>query len=731
MGEALRKTFKVLISSSNSKFSLLESRLAHSLSIKSGFLRETQVQTSLIKVYSKFRCLGDAHKVFSEIIEPDIFQWTLLINEYTQNSRPIEALQLLSLMLRNGVTPNCFTFASASMACSSLGDLTTAKVIHGLISQCRYDHDIVLANSIIHMYAKCGGMEEACRAYDMMPHKDHVTHNIILGAYVRAGDMATAANFLHSSPFKGDILSWNTVISGCLRKGLGLLGLELFYEMSDVGLRPNAYTLSLCLALFGRLALLELGKETHALVIRLGFYSDSVIGNSLIDMYSKCGELQRATRMFVLISEDPNTNFADCQGVIAVENSLQVPWSSMVAGYAQNGMGEDALKLFIKMLHKGLKSNVFTLTSLSMACAEMGILNLAAMVHAQITKTTSFFDDVVLGSAAVDMYAKCGAIHEALGIFNAMKYRNLVSWTSIIAGCAQHGLGLEAIRLFETMIKEGIKPNEISFVGLLCACSQAGLVSQGLQYFKSMTEDYGVAPGLEHYTCMVHLLGRAGLLKEAEEFIFRNHISDQVVVWTALLSACRIHNSFKMGRWVSEKISQLEPFNAGSYVLLSNMYANSSRWGDAANVRNMMRGKGVEKKPGRSWIPVKNVIHSFVSGDRSHHLTDDIYCCLERLMARIREVGYFASTGLVMHDVEEEQGEVILRHHSEKLAVAFGIISIPCGLPIRVMKNLRVCNDCHTAIGLISQVTGREIILRDAHRFHTFRDGQCSCGSYW
>ncbi|KAK9291682.1 hypothetical protein L1049_019631 [Liquidambar formosana] len=309
--------------------------------------------------------------------------------------------------------------------------------------------------------------------------------------------------------------------------------------------------------------------------------------------------------------------------------------------------------------------------------------------------------------------------------------RNVVLWTSMISGCALHGQGKEASCLFESMINEGIMPNEVSFVGVLTACSHAGLLDEGCKYFRSMKEVYGMRPGVEHFTCMVDLYGRAGQLNEARDFIYTNGISHLSAVWRSFLSSCRLHKNIKMGKWVSEKLLELEPLDAGPYILLSNICATNHRWEEAAKVRSLMQKRGVKKHPGQSWIQLKNQVHNFVMGDRSHPQDAEIYSYLDKLIGKLKEIGYSTNVKLVMQDVEEEQGEVLLGFHSEKLAVAYGIISTSSGTPIRVMKNLRICIDCHNFVKYTSQLLGREIVVRDIHRFHHFKRGRCSCGDYW
>lgn len=277
----------------------------------------------------------------------------------------------------------------------------------------------------------------------------------------------------------------------------------------------------------------------------------------------------------------------------------------------------------------------------------------------------------------------------------------------------------------------GINPDEVAFLAVLTACSHAGLVERGLQLFNSMRLAYSIEPTLKHYTCMVDLFGRAGQLEEAFNFIESMPVKTDFVVWGALFCACRTHRNIKMAELTSKKLLQLEPRHPGSYVFLSNIYAGVGRWQDVEKVRLSMKTKGLEKPPGWSYIEVEGQVHSFLVNDHAHKRTKEIYTKLEELTSSARGQGYMPSTEWVLHNIEEEEKEDALGSHSEKLALAFAFISTPPGTTIRIVKNLRVCGDCHSLMKYISMLSGREIILRDIKRFHNFRNGVCTCGDYW
>jgi pentatricopeptide repeat protein len=386
--------------------------------------------------------------------------------------------------------------------------------------------------------------------------------------------------------------------------------------------------------------------------------------------------------------------------------------------------------LFHQMQLSDVALDSVTLVNVLPACANLAALQCCKHIHCYII-VRGFELDVRVVNALIDAYAKCGSLQPARQLFDKMSKRDVVSWNVMIAGYGMDGCGEAAIALFEQMQQTGMKPDEITFIGVLSACSHAGLVDEGCRYFNRMQQDYAIPPTLEHYASMADLLGRAGLLDEARELIETMPIQPDAAVWGALLGACRIHGSVELGERVAGCLFELDPENAGCYVLLSNIYAAASQWEDARKVRVTMKERGVKKPSGCSLIEINYRIHKFIAGDRSHPQSENIYATLETLAEQIKEAGYVTQPNFVLHDVEEEVKEHMLCSHSEKLAIVFGIISTGHGTPIRITKNLRVCGDCHSATKYISKIVRREIIVRDGRRFHCFKGGLCSCRDYW
>ncbi|XP_031474841.1 pentatricopeptide repeat-containing protein At2g13600-like [Nymphaea colorata] len=615
-----------LLKASCKEGALRKGKSVHAVAAKLAYDRFLCVGNALINVYVRCGNLDSARKVFEEIPERDVLSWTSLVAGCAQGDhhRCLTSISIFRQMVSHGFRPNPFTFASVLKACGKIRDPSAGKSVHGLIVVSGCVPDVVLMNSILAMYGNCGCFDEAQNVFNRMLERDVISWNKIIDAHVQNGDMKGALEFFHRSPFC-DVVSWNTIISGYMHNGDDRTAVTVLYDMKRMGVDFNEFTLCISLVLAAKLAILDLGEQVHCQLFRkLGGDYDWYIGNSLIDMYCKCGKLDVALLVF-------ETNFGAAS------------WSSLVSAYTQNGRSEDAVNLFRRMLDEGVPVDNFTLAAVAIACAESGILEQAKQIHAQIVKYAHTSDSVI-ESSMINMYSKCGSIDDARLLFNKTKEHGLVSWTSMILGCAFHGLAREAIQLFEKMLKEGVRPNEISFLGVLSACCHAGLLNEGCHYFKLMREDCSILPKIEHFTCMVDLLGRLGQLEVAEEFILENAIGQADAVWKALLSACSTHKNVLVGERALGRLFELEPCDDGSYVILSNMWSTSRKWENAADVRQLMQKKQMRKKPGCSWIVLKKEAHIFVMGDRSHPQTDAIYSSLACLAV---EASYYCNPKLL------------------------------------------------------------------------------------
>lgn len=488
------------------------------------------------------------------------------------------------------------------------------------------------------------------------------------------------------------------------------------------------------------------------MLVKLGLYTDVFLLNALLTVYSSRAPIDDARLLFdrmplrdvvswnIMITRLTKLRGGEGDGMDAAralfdempERSVR-SWTAMIAGYVQARRPREAVRMFREMEREGMRPNEVTVVAVLAACADLGDLDLGTRVH-EYSDRSGFGRNVRIRNTLIDMYIKCGCVEVARRVFDGTleEERTVVSWSAMIGGHAMHGQGEAALELFRMMTQSGVRPNGVTFVGILHACSHMGLVEEGRRFFESMTKDYAIVPEIEHYGCMVDLLSRAGRLEEALEFIRSMPIKPNSVVWGALLGGARVHKSVEMGEEAIRHLVHLDPMNDGYYIVLSNIYAEVERWEDAAKVRRLMRDNGVVKTPGWSTISVDGVVHEFVAGESDHPRIEEIYRKWEDLVKEMRAKGYVPDTSVVMLDMENEADkERVLYRHSEKLAVVFGLLTTPPGTVIRIMKNLRVCSDCHAALKLISEIVGREIVVRDRNRFHCFRDGSCSCRDYW
>ncbi|KAL5999208.1 putative pentatricopeptide repeat-containing protein [Asimina triloba] len=522
------------------------------------------------------------------------------------------------------------------------------------------------------------------------------------------------------------------------------LGFHFYRWILDSDLVPDNYTFTFLVRTCAALPSSGAGPVVHGSVFRRGFGADAHVQSALIHMYAELGSHDAARRVFSEIDRPDLVIQTAMVGASAVRGDIEfarelfdemphrdlVAWNAMIAGYAQRGQSREALHLFGLMQTEGPRLNEVTLVSVLSACAHLGALDQGRWVHAYIERSKLQMT-VVLGTALIDMYSKCGHVTKAVEVFWGMRERNVYTWSSLLNGLAVNGCGEQCLEMFDLMNKEGIAPNEVTFVSVLRGCSMAGLVDEGRKVFDLITRVYGLEPTLEHYGCMVDLHGRAGLLNEAFDVIKSMPVEPHVGAWGALLSACRLHRNLELGEFSLRKIVELERENDGAYVLLSNLYAHSRNWDGVSNIRELMKVTGVKKEPGCSAIEVGGQIHEFFAGDNTHPRYKEIKAMLGEMYRKLRLAGYVARTDQVLFDVEEEDKEDALYRHSEKVAIAFGLVSLEEGAAIRIVMNLRICSDCHDAIKIISKIFSREIVARDRNRFHHFKDGNCSCMDYW
>ncbi|XP_022154015.1 pentatricopeptide repeat-containing protein At4g16835, mitochondrial-like [Momordica charantia] len=559
-------------------------------------------------------------------------------------------------------------------------------------------------NSMLSGYSKVvGKMKEACEVFDQIPQPDSVSYNIMLACYLRNYGVGVALTFFNRMPVK-DIASWNTMITGFAQNGQVREAFELFSVMPE----KNGVSWSAMISVYVEQGDLDSAEELY----EKAFIKSVVVETAMLTGYMKFGKVDLAERLF---------------HKMGVRNL--VTWNSMIAGYVENCRAEDGLKLFKAMIESRVRPNASSLSSVLLGCSNLSALPMGRQVH-QLVSKSPLSKDTTACTSLISMYCKCGDLDSAWKLFLEMPRKDAITWNAMISGYAQHGAGRKALNLFDEMRNGAMKPDWITFVAVLLACNHAGLVDLGVQYFQSMKE-FGIEAKPDHYTCVIDLLGRAGRLDEAVSVINEMPFKPHAAIFGTLLGACRIHKNLDLAEFAAKNLLDLDPMSATGYVQLANIYAATSKWDRVAKVRKMMKEHNVVKIPGYSWIEIKSVTHEFRSGDRVHPELTSIHRKLNELYGKMKLAGYVPDLEFVLHDVEEEHKEKLLLWHSEKLAIAFGLLKMAPETPIRVFKNLRVCGDCHRAIKFISAIERREIIVRDTTRFHHFSNGFCSCGDYW
>ncbi|KAK1373279.1 Pentatricopeptide repeat-containing protein [Heracleum sosnowskyi] len=576
----------------------------------------------------------------------------------------------------------------------------------------------------------------------------HLTHSLI-HCYLSCNCIATARYlfdyccYLNSPP----TLLWNLMIRAYSKLIDSSESIVLFKKMVLGFCCPDKYTFTFVMTSCSRQMSVVCGQSVHAVVIKIGYEFDLYVGNSLINLYCVFVRMGDAQNVFDGMLERDVFSWTSLVGGYAKHGEIdraceifglmpsynEVSWTVMISGFVGSGRYVEALRYFHDMLcyDGNMKPNEAVLVCALSACAHLGALDHGKWIHSYINEFRIYVSSNI-STALIDMYAKCGKIDCASQVFYELSRPDVQNFTSMITGFSNHGLGKHGLRVFNQMLAKQVKPNEITILGVLNGCSHAGLVEEGSSIFFNMESLWGIVPKLEHYGCYVDLLGRAGYLERAFRAVKNMPMEPDIVIWRALLSACRVHRDVKLGEIIINHIEQLDySKHDGGAVLLSNLYASLGRWDGVAQVRKVMGVRTNNFSIGCSWIEVNGVVHEFRVADKLHPQILEIRDKLSEILSRLRIEGYITNTIPVLFDLTEEEKEQAMAWHSEKLAIAFGLMSTEPGTSIRIVKNLRTCEDCHTALKAISKVFSREIIVRDRTRFHTFQDGNCLCNDYW
>ncbi|XAR50532.1 hypothetical protein NMG60_11004882 [Bertholletia excelsa] len=686
----------------------------HSQIILTGLASNPVVQSKIIAFccIHELGCMNYARHVFDAIPEPNIFFWNRMIKGYSQINYPKCALGLYVEMLKKNVQPDHHTFPFLLRGFTNDVALQCGKLIHGQVSKFGFDSNVFVQNALINMYSLCHQVDNARSVFDISSKTDAVT--------------------------------WNAMISGYNRSKLFDESRKLFNTMENRGVLPTAVTLVLMLSASSKLKDLDTGRRAHQYVVS-GMVDPSLsLENALIDMYAACESMDEAIVIFRSMKKRDVvswtaivTGFVKSGHIDLAQTYFDqmperdsVSWTAMIDGYLHSHQFKEVLMLFRKMQIEKINPDEFTIVSVLTACAQLGALELGEWVIAYVDKH-QIKNDIHVQNASIDMYFKCGNVEKAMRVFKKMARKDKFTWTGMIFGLAINGQGKEAINMLSNMLSASVRPDEVTFVGVLSACAHNGMVEEGRKFFSDMTTEHGIEPNEMHYGCMVDLLGRAGLIREAYELIKNMPMKPNLIVWGALLGACRVHKNVDMAEMAAMQLLQLEPDNGAVYVLLCNIYTACNRWESLCKVRKMIMDRGIKKTPGCSLIETNGTVHEFVAGEESHPQSAEIYSKLEEMMEDLKIFGYVPDTSELSQDVGEEKKESALSRHSEKLAMAFGLISSERGATIRIVKNLRICGDCHHVAKLVSRMYSREVIIRDKTRFHHFKNGSCSCKDYW
>ncbi|KAJ6857056.1 hypothetical protein NC651_038680 [Populus alba x Populus x berolinensis] len=565
--------------------------------------------------------------------------------------------QAIDTLYTNGpASHECYT--RLALECFRASDVDQAKRLKSHMDLHLFKpKDTFIHNRLLNLYAKSGEISHARKLFDEMTQRDNFSWNAMLSLYAKSGKWAR-------------------------RPGTG---------MQKEGHKPTEYTHVSVLNACTQLLDLRRGKQIHGRIIICNLGGNVFVCNALTDLYARCGEIDQARKLFDrMVIRNVVSNLKPDQVTVSsvlgayiqggyidearkvfgeVREKDEVCWTTMIVGCAQNGKEEDALLLFSEMLLENARPDGYTISSVVSSCAK-----LASLYHGQVVHGKAFLmgvnDDLLVSSALVDMYCKCGVTRDAWTIFSTMQTRNVVSWNSMIGGYALNGQDLEALSLYENMLEENLKPDSVTFVGVLSACVHAGLVEEGKEYFSSMNDQHGLEPTLDHYACMVNLFGRSGHMDKAVDLISSMSQEPNSLIWTTVLSVCVMKGDIKHGEMAARCLIELNPFNAVPYIMLSNMYAARGRWKDVASIRSLMKSKHVKKFSAYSWIEIDNEVHKFVADDRSHP-------------------------------------------------------------DAKIIHNIRTCADCHMFMKFVSNIARRPVILRDSNRFHHFVEGKCSCKDCW
>ncbi|KAL1817106.1 hypothetical protein DCAR_0521520 [Daucus carota subsp. sativus] len=738
--------------------------------IKYGFDTNGILASSLIDLYSKCGFVKEAYELFKNVDNADTLLWTTIISAYTQAQNWKRGLQLYSDMIQVGVVPNEYTFVKLLGASSFLG-LYYGKLVHAQVIVWGVKTALVLKTALVDMYCKCEEMDNALKVSKQTRERDVFLCTAIISGFIRKMDFTKAfaaftemlcsdivpTNYTYSgilnacSSIPGielgeqiharvlmaglqndvsvgnalvdmymkcsytvenalgvfkeisspNVISWTSLVAGLAEHGFQEESMKAFEEMISAGVQPNSFTLSSILWICSSVYSPSRTRELHGYIMKKNAIQDLVVGNALVDAYAGLGMVDDAHRVIKIMAK---------RDVIT--------YTGIATRINQMGCHGTALSIISHMLADNIKMDGYSLATFLSASASLGAMEPGKQLHCSSLK--SGLDSwISVSNGIVDLYGKCGCKDDAVRAFQEIDKPDVASWNCLMFALASNGHISPSLTAFEDMLLAGIRPDAITLLLLLFACSHGGLVDLGLDHFQHMKERYNIEPQLDHYVCKVDLLGRAGRLAEAVGVIESMPFQPNALVYKTLLGACRLHGNIPLGEDMARRSLELEPSDPTIYVLLANMYEDFGQPELGDNTRWLMKENGLRKNPGQSWTEIQNKIHLFSAGDRMHPQIYEIHEKLDLLLSEFKIMGY---------PYEANKASM---YHSEKLAVIFGLLNAPSTAPIRIIKNIRICKDCHEFMVNLTLLVHREIIVRDGNRFHCFKKGECSCRGFW
>ncbi|KAK9086718.1 hypothetical protein Syun_029112 [Stephania yunnanensis] len=553
-------------------------------------LHNLPIQSHLLSKLADLRRLDYAQSIFNQITSPTDHSWNSIIKCHSlcihssQNS-----LLFYTKMLTTHVRPTNLTYPFVFKACSTRSVIVEGEQVHAHVAKLGFSTDIFVGNSMIDMYCKSAKMGSALLVFDEMTERDEVSWNSVVSGHVFVGEIVEARRVFAEMPVRRNAVCWTALINGYGKEGklVEMMGVFLQMLVSADDAAPNSATMVCLLSACSSVANLELGRWVSVFIDVNGMPSNMIMSTALVDMYSKCGEVEKARRLFD-----------------GIGSKNLVCWNAMITGYVQQGLLVEAIKLFHLLRDDSLTPNEITLVNVLSACAGLGALELGREVRLYLGRNRLDLNEI-LAAALVDMYSKCGRIDDACLVFVKTRTKDSALWNVMIQSLAQHSRGKDALAVLSQMEASGAKPNDITFIGVLSACNHSRLIEEGRIQFSNMVVKYSLSPKIEHYACMVDLLGRAGYLVEAVELIRNMAVPPDSIIWCSLLSACSIHRNADLADKIGELVLSNEDPDLGSFISLCNVYRSVGRWSDVARMKQLVMEKGLKKPAGCSWIELQ------------------------------------------------------------------------------------------------------------------------------